>query len=526
MAKQYVIAVDFGTTGSRTVVFDLQGNEVGSAYKENHITYPEPNSFEYDGQKAYDTFYETTAQAIKKSGIDPHDIIAVSFDAMRGCLAMYDENGKQVHPLLIWPDTRAFEMEPYMTSQLEKAGISLDELYDMTAFPFNVGWPTTRILYLRKRWPEKFQKITRISTLQAFMTYAFCGEYVDDAENCGWFQLFDPKTCKPLAKVAEAWELDVSKFTAYRPAGSRCGSITKACAGKTGLIEGTPVIVGCGDQQCGAVGSGNVSEGIASVVIGSVSVSVSRIPELVLDPNRISNIVGAPGGAWQIEATSSTAGAAFRWFRDLCCGEEEAYAKANGMSTYDALTAKAATSPVGANGITFLPYLTGATTPHFNDKARAAYLGMGMSNVKEDLIRATMEGVTFTAKENLDAVAAVNNAVFNTYRVGGGAANSDFWNQMVADVFGGVVENMATPETTALGTAMIAAVGVGAYKNLQEAADNMVKITKRFEPITQNVAAYKELYAQFKDYYKTLAKGDCYANANRLQQKYAKTVEE
>ena len=337
--------------------------------------------------------------------------------------------------------------------------------------------------------------------------------------------MFDTKSCKPLLKVAEAWDLDMNKFTEYRPAGTRCGAITKDCAEKTGLIEGTPVIVGCGDQQCGAVGSGNVQEGIASVVMGSVSVAVSRISELVLDPNRISNIVGAPGGAWQIEATSSTAGAAFRWFRDLCCGEEVRYAKKHGLNAYDVLTAKAARSPVGANGVTFLPYLTGATTPYFNDKARASYMGLGMSNVKEDLIRATMEGITFTAKENLEAVAAVNNAVVNTYRVGGGAASSAFWNQMIADVFGGVVENMATAETTALGTAMIEAVGVGAYKNLQEAAENMVQITRRFEPDPKNVAAYRELYAQFQDYYKTLARGDCYPNACRLQHKYAKTVQ-
>ena len=91
MANQYVAAIDFGTTGSRTVIFDLQGKEVGSAYRENHITYPEPNSFEYDGKEAENTFYATTAEAIKKSGIDPHEIIAVSFDAMRVCLEMYDE---------------------------------------------------------------------------------------------------------------------------------------------------------------------------------------------------------------------------------------------------------------------------------------------------------------------------------------------------------------------------------------------------------------------------------------------------
>lgn len=528
MAKKYLVGVDFGTTGSKTLIVDLEGNEIGIGSLENPISYPEPNSFEITPDDFNNTLLTTTAIALKDAGIDPHDIIAVSVTSIRSHFGLYDEEGKDVGAMILWPDNRTGIMDAEIRETIKEAGYTLDEFYDMTGFPHVGIMPLFRLLYMRKRWPEKFSKINKICTMQGAMLKLYGdGSFVDGIEDRVWFQLFEPQTGKPLQKLIDAFDMNdlVGKFAEFVQAGTRCGGIGRIAAEKTGLVEGTPLFVGCGDGQCAALGVGCIQPGFASVAFGSLGVIASRHPNWTIDPLRICNVSGAPGGGWETEITSSSAGASFRWFRDVLCAEESQIAKNTDMDPYNIMTERAAKSPIGSNGLLFMPYLTGANAPQANPAARGAYLGIGITTNKNDFIRATMEGVTYTVKEALNCVCDALNMKFSTCRISGGATNSPMWNQMMADIFDCVVETVAASDATALGAAMIASVGAGVYRDLQEAADNMVLVTSRYEPIPENVAIYKEFYQQFKQAYDNLNQNDFYQNGSRLQEQYGSNAE-
>jgi xylulokinase len=228
-----------------------------------------------------------------------------------------------------------------------------------------------------------------------------------------------------------------------------------------------------------------------------------RSHDLTLDPSKCLNICGAPGGEWQMEGTTTAAGQGYRWFRDALCAPEIEIAKNEEMDVYDHLNEQAAKVPAGCNGLMFLPYLCGAETPKFNRYARGAFIGMNLQHRKGDFVRAVMEGSTYELKSVMEVFKNAG-LPLGTYRFSGGGSRSALWNQIVADVFNVPISNVGTSESTCLGAAMIAAVGVGLYKDYKEAAASMVRITKSWEPQKKNVAIYQEGYEMMQDCYKTL----------------------
>ena len=510
MANKYLLGVDFGTTGTRSIIYDLQGNELGNAYKENIITYPEPGSYEYDGHSCAQVCYETTALALKRSGIDPRDIAAVSFSAIRGCFGMYDENDEFVHPLILWPDNRSLCKVPWMEERLAALGITHDDLYDLTLFPFSPGWPSARILYFKDRWPEKWERVKKIGSLQTVVQKIYGGDSnLDDAEDVGWFQQHDAVTCKPLPQMQEAWGIPSELFAKFVPTGTVIGKVSRECAEQTGLIEGTPLVCGSGDQECMIVGTGCTESGTVSTSIGTCGCIIVRSDELHPDPSRKLNICGSPGGAWQMEGTTSAAGQGYRWFRDALCQPEIGIAKQRGMDVYDMLNELAEEVPAGCNGLMFLPYLVGAETPKFNRFATGAFLGCNIEHRKGAFVRAVMEGACYELKAMLE-VFRQSGLTLAKHRFSSGGSRSALWNQILADVYNEPITNVATSEATGLGAAMIAAVGVGLYNNYEEAAKEMVRVTKTWEPNPENVKIYEEGYALMQDAYETLTQNNIF----------------
>ena len=504
MVSRYLVGVDFGTTGSRTVIYDLQGNEMGSGYAENDISFPEPGAYEYDGNKAIRTLWSTTAQAIKTSGVDPRNIASVCFSAIRGCFGLFDKDDNFVYPLTLWPDTRGTPMTGWMRSRMDAVGFTPEELYERTGFPFFAGFPSSRMLWFKDAYPEIWKKVAKIGSLQTVVQKAYGGySNVDDAEDVGWFQQFDTRTCKPIPEIGQAWGLDPDLFAAFVPAGTQVGNVSREAAMQTGLAEGTPLICGVGDQQCTIIGTDCLRSGIISIYSGTCGVVVARTHDLVPDPYRTLNVCGAPGGEWELEGTTTGMGGNYRWLRDSLGQEELNEAGHSGISVYDVLNEKAETSQPGSRGVMFLPYLSGADTPKMNRYARGAFLGLNYQHRKGDFVRAVIEGSTYELKTVMDVFRNTGIPI-EKFRFSGGGANSRLWNQVVADVFNVPVTNVAAPEATALGAAIIGGVGAGIFSNVREAAGSMVKETDTWEPIEENVKIYAEQFELQQECYRVM----------------------
>ena len=519
MEKKYVVGVDCGTTSSKTVIFDFKGNVIGTGQTLNPLVYPSAGRVECDGQGMIDTLYSTTRQAIANSGIDPEEIAAVSFCMFRCTMITRDENGGFTTPIIIWQDLRSAEMLPYMEECLKKGGMTPDDLYDMCGMPLGGVYPSGKLLWVQKNMPEAYEKTKVVHTMMGLLTKAYgADDYYDDLNDTPWLQMNGPDF-EYSDKLTEIFGVDKGLLAPLRKTGEVIGHITPEVAAKTGLAVGTPLIMGTGDQQSGCLGMGCTDEGIGYACGGTAGITAGKSREFLRDPARKCYILGTPDGAYVMEGQANSAGSAFKWFKGVVCQSEDIAAQYCYKDVYDVLTYAASTSVPGSNGVFFLPYCQGANTPNYDANARGTYVGMTLNTSRQDLIRATMEGICFDIKDMLEAMVAANVPNFTTVRVTGGIARSEIWNQIQADIYNRPVETVAQEEATALWCAMVAAVGAGIYADYEEAAKNMVRVTRCYEPNPDNVELYKDAYATWQSAFKGLHR-EGYAEIAAFQDKY------
>ena len=399
-------------------------------------------------------------------------------------------------------------MYPWMEERMAQYGMDWDELYKVTGFPKGAVWPSTKVYWFKKHYPELYEKTYKMVSPQALLIKAMGADgWYDDIDDANWWQICNADTFEYDEKMAEVFDVDIDKYPDNYKPGTQVGTVTPEVAAETGLAVGTPLIVGSGDQQCGAIGVGNVKAGLASICLGTAGLVIGYSDKPVRHPSAACHVLGHPSGAWTMEGHASAAASAFRWVKNTIGDLESGAADLMGVDVYEILTKEAAQSPPGAKGAIFMPWLAGEACPYYEDKARAAFIGMTLAHTKADMYRAAMEGICFEMKQMLEALKAANFPEFKLLRVTGGAARSDLWNQIQADIYGAPVETVKVSEATALGAAMIGAVGVGMYKDIPEAADNMVQVDKRFEPIPKNVALYEELFEVFEEGFNALRTG-------------------
>jgi len=345
--------------------------------------------------------------------------------------------------------------------------------------------------------------------------------YYDDKPGIAYSKLANATTFEFEPKLAAMYDLDLSLYAERKDCGTFAGRVTKEVAEKTGLAEGTPVFVGAGDQRCACLGAGVTRDGMMSLCLGTAGVVHAYSSRPVRHKGGKIQILGhCCPGKWQIEANSSSAASSLEWFKEQFCQLEGAYAKMMGTSVFDALTKQAMRSPVGSRGLIYTAWMAGADCPRFNYDARATFTGLTFSHTKDDMIRAILEGVCYEIYSMILGIEETIERKVQLIRATGGGAKSDFWNQIQADVYNKTIETIVCQEATSLGAAMCAAVGLGEYKDLYEAAEAMVKVDKRFEPIPENVAIYGELFELYNDLFDSLTP-KFFPGLNRFQKEHA-----
>lgn len=507
--KKYVIAIDAGTTGVRTLIVDLKGNIVALAYRENPLKFDGPGHCECSGQAISENMLYTTKKAMEESSIDPNQIGGISFTFMRSSFVMRKKDGTFTRDILMWQDLRSQERFAWMEDQLAKKGMNAADYYEKTAFPLCASTlPNNKIYWVKEYEPEIYKETEVIHTIHALCANTFGVDgFIDDKEDIGWFGLHNADTMEYDPELADIFEVDLKKYAGHKPAGTVIGHVTEEVAAKTGLVAGIPIVVGCGDHQCAAIGLGNNHAGLASLVMGTCGLLVGHSKESVRDPSGAAWQVGTPmDGQYELECHSNAAASSFRWLRDAMYPEVKFLTDAGDqkVDVYDIMTAIASKANVGSDGLIYLPWNAGAACPHWNAAARGGFLGFTFAHSRAEVTRAVMEGVVYDIRDMWETELKAGLPPFEVLRLSGGAARSRLWCQIVADVLNVTVETTENEEATALGAAMLAAVGGGLYKNLQEAADNMVQVKERFEPIPENVETYNKLYKIFDDAYGAL----------------------
>ena len=493
---KYVIGIDIGTSGTKTVLFDRNGKVIASATVEYPLYQPQNGYAEQDPADWYNASISTAKTVIEKSGVSNEDIVGVGLSGQMHGLVMLDENNNVIRRSIIWCDQRTAKECEEIT---EKVGAK--RLIEITANPALTGFTASKILWVRNNEPENYAKCRHILLPKDYVRFMLTGEYATEVSDASGMQLLDiPNRCWS-DEVLEKLDIDKSLLAKVYESPDITGCITKEAAALTGLKEGTPVVGGAGDNAAAAVGTGVVVDGKAFTTIGTSGVVFAHTSEISIDPKgRVHTFCCAVPGCWHVMGVTQGAGLSLKWFRDNFCQAEKDTAKGMGVDEYYLMDKEAETVPIGANRLLYLPYLMGERTPHLDPDARGMFFGLSAMHTKKDMLRAVMEGVAYSLRDCMEICREMGINVSDMMACGGGGT-SPLWRQMLADLYACPVKTSASKEGPALGVAILAMVGAGLYKSVPDACAAIIGTDKIQEPVRENIPVYEKYYRLYTEIY-------------------------
>ena len=504
----YLLGVDLGTSGTKTVLFDTAGNVMASKTVEYPMYQPQNGWAEQDPRDWWNATAVTTKAVIEESGVDPADIKGVGISGQMHGLVMLDKAGQVLRRSIIWCDQRTAQECEEITRRVGK-----ERLIAITANPALTGFTASKILWVRNHEPEIYAQCAHILLPKDYVRYMLTGEFATEVSDASGMQLLDvPNRCWS-DEVLEKLEIDKSLLAKVYESPEVTGTITKEAAALTGLKEGTPVVGGAGDNAAAAVGTGVVEDGKAFVTIGTSGVVFAHTSDISIDPKgRVHTFCCAVPGCWHVMGVTQGAGLSLKWYRDNFCQAEMETAKGMGKDPYFLMDQQAERVPIGCNKLLYLPYLMGERTPHLDPDCRGVFFGLSAIHTKYDMLRAVMEGVTFSQRDSVEILREMGVDLKEMLACGGGGS-SPLWRQMLADTFNCEVKTVVSKEGPALGVAILAGVGAGIYKSVEEGCRAVIRTNPPQPPVAENVPQYEKfyqiyrsLYPALKDSYQQLAK--------------------
>ena len=486
--RSCIATIDAGTGGVRCVIFDETGTALCEDYREMPTSYGPGGRAEQDPVQLVRSAFDAVRGALLRGNADAARIAGVVVTGTQTTFVPLDADGRCLTNMILWQDARGLEMLPQILARLAASGMSESDLYRRTLRPLDALLAGAKLLWLREREPGIYGRIHRLANPQALLSHAFgAPEITVDPSDGGWWLSHDAVTLEVDPELIGLFGLDPRHFPTLVDPGAQIGRVSSEAAVRTGLLEGTPIFQGAVDQCCAALGAGNDGRGsIGTLCLGTAGVVMRCGPEIVPDPLERYYVLHYPAGGYAHEIAVPVAASAFRWVRDVLYPGSAART----ADVYRSMDAEAMRSPVGANGLVFLPHLAGSIYPDMNADIRGGWLGASLASRRADLIRAALEGICYGRRRIMEAAGCR----FETLRLLGGATRSEFWNRMQADVYGCPVETVCAREASALGAAMIAAAGAGLYESLPRAVRAMTSVKRRYEPDPDSARRYDACY--------------------------------
>ncbi|MEE0954740.1 MAG: xylulokinase [Eubacterium sp.] len=494
--KEYLLGIDIGTSSCKAAVFDREGRVIESVSEDYPVYYPHTGWAEQDPED----WWSGTARAFRRifeSGkVKPGQIACVGIDGQSWSAIAMDKDGKSMGRTPIWMDTRAAQI-----CDRVNARVGEDRIFRTAGNRLLPSYTTPKVLWYQENLPEIYEKTDKILSCNGYIAYRLTGAYTQDiCQAYGW-HCFDMRSGKWDAELAEEIGIPVSFLPEIVNCDQIVGQVTAEAAVATGLPEGTPVVAGGLDAACGALGTGVLHDGETQEQGGQAG-GMSICEETYgADPSLILSYHVVPG-RWLLQGGTTGGGGVMRWFeREF--GAYERSLKAEKGSSFNQLGDLAAAAPAGADGLVFLPYMSGERSPIWDPDAKGVFYGLDFAKTKGHMVRACMEGVAFALKHNLD-VAEKAGAHVEILRAMGGSANSLIWTQIKADITGKKIVVPSSDTATTLGAVMLAGVACGMYSSYEEAVGLTVHEVRHHEPDPANREVYDRNYSLYLELYEDL----------------------
>lgn len=493
---KYLLAHDIGTSGDKATLFTTDGEMIASATHPYATNYFNDSWAEQNPDDWWRAVCISTRQLIEK--IDPGDIVSVSFSGqMMGCLCV-DKHGIPLRNSIIYCDQRAKNQSAEL---LEK--LSFEEFYQICGHRISPVYALEKLLWVRDMEPGTFKDTYKMLNAKDYIVFKLTGAFVTDYSDASGTNAFDIDKKEWSQKILELSGISKDKLPAIHESIFVAGEVTKKAADETGLNIGTPVVIGAGDGSAAAVGVGCIKPDSAYTYLGS-SAWVGTAPLEPFNDEKMRTMTWAHAvpGLYHATGSMQAAGTCYQWLKNEICRKETEEANNFNKSPYEIINDEIQRTAPGSNGIVFLPYLLGERSPHWNPNAKGAFVGIKLTNKREDLLRSVLEGVTFNLNLILDIFKT--DLEINEVTLIGGGAKGSIWRQILADIFDTriLIPNYLE-EATSIGAAVIGGVGVGALKSFAE-IERFIRVVDEVEPNRDNQKVYQKSYQQFIETYDSL----------------------
>ncbi len=496
----YLIGLDVGTSSTKTVLIDESGKVVFTIAPEYPFQTPKPLWAESDPQDWWKATVTAIRAVFERTGIKASEIAGVGLTGQMHGLVMLDKEGEVLRPCIMWNDQRTAKECSALTRK-----IGPQKVIELTGNPILPGFTAPKILWVKKNEPAVYRRCAKILLPKDYIRYRLSGAFFTDVSDASGMSLLDvakrtwsDSMCEAVG-VPRSWLAEVTES----PVAST--RVSAKAAAETGLLEGTPIVAGGGDQAAQAVGCGIVREGIVSCTLGTSGVVFAHSDTYHPEPQgRLHAFCHAVPGKWHLMGVMLSAAGSFQWYKNNLGGEESLNEKQTGVNAYVTLEKPARDVPAGAEGLVFLPYLSGERTPHPDPNAKGVFFGLSLRHTKAHMTRSVLEGVTFGLRDGLELM---RNLGINPKRViaSGGGARSPLWLNMLADNFHTEIATVNATEGAAFGAALLAGVGAGLFPSVEAACERTLQFAPKANP-GADVEAYNDYYARYRDLYPALKK--------------------
>lgn len=493
----YTIGVDIGTSGTKSLLIDPDGNIIAEASSSYGVSMPKPLWTEQDPEDWWNATVKTIRAVVKQGRAKPADVKAIGLSGQMHGSVFLDKSHKVIRPALLWNDQRTVAECEEIT---ERAG-GRDKLIKMVANPALTGFTAPKILWLRNKEPKRFARLKHVLLPKDEIRRRLTGELATEVSDASGMLLLDVRKRKWSKELLSKLELDPELFATVYESEDVTGSLRPEIAEKLGLTTDCKVVGGAGDCAAGAVGNGIVRKGILTASLGTSGVMFVHSDEPQIDKHgRLHTFCHAVRDKWHMMGVTLSAAGSLQWFVENVCVE---LATRRGADPYQVINSEAHGVPAGSDGLLFTPYLAGERTPHADANARACFVGLTSAHNRGHMGRAVMEGVAMSLRESLEIIKELGVPV-REMRLSGGGAKSNLWKQIFADVMDQTACTINAEQGPAYGVALLAAVGSGQFKNIEEACKATIEVVKKTPPKKPAVRTYNKLFPVYQSLYQSL----------------------
>jgi len=483
----YYLGIDLGTSSVKLLIMDGSGHVLQTVSKDYPVYYPRPNWAEQNPEDWWQATGEGIREVLIKAGVTGAQITGIGLSGQMHGMVLLDKSNCVLMPAILWCDQRTQSECECITQTL---GLKLTEYTGNKAL---AGFTAPKVLWVKNHRPEIYQQIKHVLLPKDYIRFKLTGEYATDVSDASGTLFFDVANRRWSPEMLNVLGLVEQQMPKCYESYEITGRVTAQAAELTNLNPGIPVVGGGGDQAAGAVGTGVVLPGTISVALGTSGVVFACQKNYsVDDKNRLHAFCHA-NGKWHVMGVMLSAASCLKWWVEDVCRSQN----------FGEILDEAGQIAPGSEGLLFLPYLMGERTPYSDPNARGTFIGLSMTHQRGHMTRAIVEGVSFGLKDSMEIIKQ-QNIPANVVRVSGGGAKSQLWRQVLADILGLRVDVVNSVEGPAFGAAILAAVGMGAYADVEQACRSIIKTVESTEPEPDNMERYQSIYQIYHNLYGTL----------------------